>query len=402
MDKITVFLCALQARASQAHALLLAEVRAGTRWWRHLRSLNHEDVQLSLMQDNADQWHALDQQWRRQWQAIEAEDAARAAMEPSFAKRGKAPPLSDVAVTEDQDRERRGARRAEEDEAAMRAAMQRAGIKPPPPLQRPGSAPILIPTTTTAAAAAQTPAVAVAHADAQTVSSGHPSVELVFPAAAAGKPIDVKKDPQPVAEAPLVKQGEQPRPPPRPSTATSVGSAALDLRHERGGGGATEGGSGRGKVAPEAEDAVGEAVLDGLRRQASLLQERASAARDVPPAVGSAVLEMMQPPQQGGGRRDASPAEKAAVGVAVLDDLQQRQNDQRQKEAAAAADVRARLGQESGGRLRAPPAVEMAVGSAYLDSLGQPGGQSPLVAMGVGSAVLDTLEDQERLVRGGV
>ena len=46
----------LQARASQAHALMLAEVRAGTRWWNHLRSLNHEEVQLRMLEENTEKW----------------------------------------------------------------------------------------------------------------------------------------------------------------------------------------------------------------------------------------------------------------------------------------------------------------------------------------------------------
>ena len=54
----------VQARASQAHALMLAEVRAGTRWWNHLRSLNHEEVQLGMLEENSEKWQAMDMQWR--------------------------------------------------------------------------------------------------------------------------------------------------------------------------------------------------------------------------------------------------------------------------------------------------------------------------------------------------
>jgi hypothetical protein len=45
-----------QARADQAHALMLAEVRAGTRWWSHLRSLNQEAVQLSMLEEHEGNW----------------------------------------------------------------------------------------------------------------------------------------------------------------------------------------------------------------------------------------------------------------------------------------------------------------------------------------------------------
>ena len=35
---------------------MLAEVRAGTRWWAHLRDLNHEEVQLGLLDEDAEKW----------------------------------------------------------------------------------------------------------------------------------------------------------------------------------------------------------------------------------------------------------------------------------------------------------------------------------------------------------
>ena len=35
---------------------MLAEVRAGTRWWNHLRSLNHEEVQLRMLEENTEKW----------------------------------------------------------------------------------------------------------------------------------------------------------------------------------------------------------------------------------------------------------------------------------------------------------------------------------------------------------
>ncbi|GAX86500.1 hypothetical protein CEUSTIGMA_g13908.t1, partial [Chlamydomonas eustigma] len=168
-----------RARADQAHALMLAEVRAGTRWWNHLRSLNQEAVQLSMLEENDDRWQAMDQQWRRQWRAIEAEEAAMIDIVPNLKKRQGPPlPLSDIAITDAEDKLRRQHQREEDQEAAMRAAMlaappyktsapasslQRAGHGhdaaavhaggtedgepelPLPPALRPGSMPIIIP-----------------------------------------------------------------------------------------------------------------------------------------------------------------------------------------------------------------------------------------------------------------
>ena len=66
-----------QERASQAHALMLAEVRAGTKWWNHLKSLNREDIQLGILQEEEERWEAMDLQWKRLWRSIEEEEQTR-------------------------------------------------------------------------------------------------------------------------------------------------------------------------------------------------------------------------------------------------------------------------------------------------------------------------------------
>ncbi|GAX75123.1 hypothetical protein CEUSTIGMA_g2567.t1 [Chlamydomonas eustigma] len=438
-----------RARADQAHALMLAEVRAGTRWWNHLRSLNQEAVQLSMLEENDDRWQAMDQQWRRQWRAIEAEEAAMIDIVPNLKKRQGPPlPLSDIAITDAEDKLRRQHQREEDQEAAMRAAMlaappyktsapasslQRTGHGhdaaavhaggtedgepelPLPPALRPGSMPIIIPS-------------AMQSSGVQTSLRGSMAgvvdpwkvEDMTAAAAVGGAVLNILKDQRDNKAGPVgshlavTKQGEQQRPKPQPGTADRVGAAVLDMFYEQeqqqqlGVNIDNRRSPPRGRSPEGVDEAVGSAVLDGLQRQAILLQQRQAQRSDIPTAVGAAVLDMMaQPYEASSGGEDGRPLGRAppssvetqgAVGVAVLDGLQQQLNERRQMEAVAAGSERraeaVRLQHALPGKPRAPPRVEMAVGAAYMESLGQPQ-QPPMMAIDIGAAVLSTLKDQQ-------
>ncbi|KAF5826763.1 hypothetical protein DUNSADRAFT_2116 [Dunaliella salina] len=58
-------------RATQSHALALADARVGDQWWRHLHTLNRPDLQEALLQQDEDRWQMLDLTWRRRWLRIE-------------------------------------------------------------------------------------------------------------------------------------------------------------------------------------------------------------------------------------------------------------------------------------------------------------------------------------------
>ncbi|GFH24431.1 uncharacterized protein HaLaN_22227 [Haematococcus lacustris] len=45
-------------RAMQAHALALADARAGPAWWSHLRALNRGQAQQALLQEDEEHWQA--------------------------------------------------------------------------------------------------------------------------------------------------------------------------------------------------------------------------------------------------------------------------------------------------------------------------------------------------------
>jgi hypothetical protein len=70
------------ARACQAHALALAEARVGSKWWLPLRRLNRfapagaADGGNYCLDDRA-AWQEHDRAWRRHWQRICSEEAAR-------------------------------------------------------------------------------------------------------------------------------------------------------------------------------------------------------------------------------------------------------------------------------------------------------------------------------------
>ncbi|KAG2447816.1 hypothetical protein HYH02_007273 [Chlamydomonas schloesseri] len=63
-------------RAAQAHALSLTDARVG-KWWTHLRSLNTQAVQESLLAEDEERWEALDARWRRMWQELEEQENRR-------------------------------------------------------------------------------------------------------------------------------------------------------------------------------------------------------------------------------------------------------------------------------------------------------------------------------------
>lgn len=145
------------ARAGQAHALMLAEVRAGTRWWNHLRTLNHEAVQNSVLAEDADRWQALDQQWRRLWAAVQAEEAGRIDPDTGL-HRPPVPPLSDLAITDEQDQAQRQRRWAQAQHTLMEGAMRDLALRQEQEAaaaasandisamaaQRPGSVPVIV------------------------------------------------------------------------------------------------------------------------------------------------------------------------------------------------------------------------------------------------------------------
>ncbi|GFR44941.1 hypothetical protein Agub_g6029, partial [Astrephomene gubernaculifera] len=64
-------------RAAAAHALALAEARAGGRWWDHLKGLNTQAVQDALQAEDEEQWDALDARWRRSWKQLEEQENQR-------------------------------------------------------------------------------------------------------------------------------------------------------------------------------------------------------------------------------------------------------------------------------------------------------------------------------------
>jgi hypothetical protein len=85
-----------RARACQAHALALAEARVGSKWWLPLRRLNSQQRAAAAAaaassaaaaaatsgaacdEDAAGQaWEQEDHAWRRNWQRIVREEAAR-------------------------------------------------------------------------------------------------------------------------------------------------------------------------------------------------------------------------------------------------------------------------------------------------------------------------------------
>ncbi|PNW82568.1 hypothetical protein CHLRE_06g284300v5 [Chlamydomonas reinhardtii] len=63
-------------RAAQAHALSLTDARVG-KWWTHLRSLNTQAVQESLLAEDEERWEAMDARWRRMWQELEEQENRR-------------------------------------------------------------------------------------------------------------------------------------------------------------------------------------------------------------------------------------------------------------------------------------------------------------------------------------
>jgi hypothetical protein len=366
---------------------------------------------------------------------------------PSIKKRQGPPlPLSDIAVTDSEDKLLRQSQREDNQEAALRAAMlavppQRAAATasplqyaiphcgsdaeahagggaedgdpklPLPPALRPGSMPIMIPSNMHSREAQTSLRGSMAGADPHAVDS------VKAAAAVGGAVLNLLKDQRDSKAGPtqgrrdVTRQGEQPRPSPHPGPVGSVGAALLDMLYEQ----KQQGLPGDSRQNPPlrerspegVEEAVGTAVLDSLQRQATLLQQRQAQKADIPTAVGAAVLDMMALPPGASGRDQgqglprqapSSVETQGAVGVAVLDDLQQQLNERRQREAVAAGSERraetARQQLVLPGEARAPPRVEMAVGAAYLDSLDQPQ-QSPLVAMDIGAAVLSTLKDQK-------
>lgn len=70
---------ARQARAFQEHALALAEARVGSKWWLPLRRLNAQQRAggggWAAARDAA--WDEEDRAWRREWERISREAAAR-------------------------------------------------------------------------------------------------------------------------------------------------------------------------------------------------------------------------------------------------------------------------------------------------------------------------------------
>jgi len=48
-----------QERATQSHAIALADARVGGQWWRHLRTLNRPDLQEALLLQDEDRWQVL-------------------------------------------------------------------------------------------------------------------------------------------------------------------------------------------------------------------------------------------------------------------------------------------------------------------------------------------------------
>lgn len=64
-------------RASQAHALMLAEARVGSKWWKHLKGLNTQAVQDALLAEDSERWQELDQRWRRMWTQLDVQEDKR-------------------------------------------------------------------------------------------------------------------------------------------------------------------------------------------------------------------------------------------------------------------------------------------------------------------------------------
>ena len=355
----------------------------------------------------------MDQQWRRQWQAIETEEASR--MDPlqglAGRREGPVPPLSDLAISEDQDSKMRQQRREEKQTAAMQAAIKTAeankaaeamgrpstsqgrpsfGIAaelvnddimhlPLPPAQRPGSVPIVIPT---------------ALAMATTTASATPDRSL--PIGNSRRDMDVASSlpDQDLGRASMAQK----------SISAAVGGAVIDMFHENRGG-ETQ----LQKKSTEIKQAVGQAALDELQRnrdrgvegqassnKAAVLrqgeQPRPSAELGgTKGVIGAAALSLLQD-QAGAGpgaRLSLEPGASAAIGSALLDELKDQramstsQSLQQQKQTpshpeaqslsgavgAAVLDV---LHDQSGRplpRQRSQPGVEAALGAVVLDDL---------------------------------
>ena len=378
---------------------------------------------------------AMDQQWRRQWQAIEAEEASR--MDPLAAglsgrREGPVPPLSDLAISEDQDSRMRQQRREEKQTAAMQAAIKTAEANkaaaaavaaasrqqtshgppsfslaaelsanddavslPLPPAQRPGSVPIVIPTALAVAAALSAPA-------APAPTSGFGSRKDTDTASAS-----IDQDAGRAAAA-------------HKSISAAVGGATIDMLHEISGG--SKVGVKQQSSNPVIQQAVGKAVLDGLQSSrdagmGGLASSMSSGRPPGPPSVtikqgeqprpsvepgtngiiGAAALDLLREDQAGATgpsvRMSLDPGTSSAVGSVILDELKQ------QRAVSTAADKQLTKQQQQPSQPEAR-SVSGAVGAAMLDvlhdQLGQPlprqRTQPPGVEAVLGTAVLNDLQ----------
>ena len=241
---------------------MLAEVRAGTKWWSHLKSLNREDIQLSILQEEEERWEAMDHQWRRLWRSIEEEEQTKVDAEQGVHR---------VKRNEDDDLYR------VVDQYKQEAPYS--SISMNPLAQRPGSQPIVDPRKSMMA------------------SIGRMSLDYLH-----------NQNP--------FKGDNQPRMPTTPRTDAVVGSVVLDQmrgdRTRQAVGAAVLNQLGGQPASPEVNRAVGATVLGEIEKQGWARKDERT--KEV---VGAAVLRQL-------GGTPASPAVNRAVGDNVLKTLQQR------------------------------------------------------------------------------
>jgi hypothetical protein len=258
----------MQERASQAHALMLAEVRAGTKWWTHLKSLNREDIQLGILQEEEERWEAMDQQWRRMWRSIEEEEQAKVDGEQGIHR----------------------VRRRSDDDLSYKIMDQKKENEPPhlhssismsQLAQRPGSQPIVDPRKSMMMSTIGRMSLDYLHDQNQTDGL--------------------------------------PRMPTTPRIDAVVGSVVLDqMREERAKqavGAAVLNQLGGPPSSPEVNRAVGATVLHEIEKQGRQVKDERTKQ-----VIGEAVLR-----QLGGNNQPASPAVHQVVGDNVLKTLQQQQ-----------------------------------------------------------------------------
>lgn len=256
----------MQERASQAHALMLAEVRAGTKWWTHLKSLNREDIQLGILQEEEERWEAMDHQWKRLWRSIEEEEQSRVDAEQGVHRVRRNDHDDDIFKVVDQSKQNE-------------PYLVQSSISMNPMAQRPGSQPIVDPRKSMMLS-----------------TIGRMSLDY------------------------LHDQNQfdgQPRMPTTPRIDAVVGSVVLDqMREERSKqavGAAVLNQLGGPPSSPEVNRAVGATVLQEIEKQGRLVKDERT--KEV---IGEAVLRQL------GGNQMASPAVNRAVGDNVLKTLEQR------------------------------------------------------------------------------